>query len=170
MSDLTDDDLELACTVSDRLQTLNHRAYIDREALALADRLQRAAIEVKRHRAAVRADRERVRAAVVTAVDATAVENVDGGRSSWTGKFVDAIADHVADALASPAPAPTAARVSAERVAHMRSEIATARSLCEERVHSDEAYRMRNIKLGASVPGLLDMAEELLAAAHRKAP
>jgi hypothetical protein len=71
----------------------------------LRDAIVRAVAEVRLHRAAVRADRERVRATVVAAVDVTAVENVDGGRSSWTGKFIDAIADRVADALASPAPA-----------------------------------------------------------------
>lgn len=53
MSDLTDDELELALTVGDRLEAMNRRAYVDREALAIARRLQRAAIEVRRHRAMV---------------------------------------------------------------------------------------------------------------------
>lgn len=54
MSDLTDDELNMATTVSDRLQAINHRAYVDRESLGLADRLQRAAVEIRRHRATMR--------------------------------------------------------------------------------------------------------------------
>jgi len=90
LSDLTDDEIEIACTASDH-------------------RLQRAAIEVKRHRAAVRANRERVRAAVREAAEEYRKSQFPFQQS--TDALVDAIATRVADALASPVPALTAERV-----------------------------------------------------------
>lgn len=104
MSDLTDEELEMACTVSDRLQTINHRAYVDREALAMADRLQRAAAEIGRHRTAIAADNEMVRAVVREAVRAVSAEVP--GRDVWYPvEHASAVADRVAEQLTSPIPA-----------------------------------------------------------------
>lgn len=57
MSDLTDAELRAATTVHDRLKAVNERAWVDPVALIEADRLQRAALEIQRHRAATVANR-----------------------------------------------------------------------------------------------------------------
>lgn len=49
-----------------------------------------------------------------------------------------------------------------EREVHMREQIEVVRHLCEDRVWSEDALRERNIKLGASVPALLDWLTEVL--------
>ena len=51
-----------------------------------------------------------------------------------------------------------------ERAKHIRREIATVRELCERRAWSESALRERNTLLMASVPGLLVMLEDTLAA------
>jgi hypothetical protein len=58
MSDLTDDELDMACTASDailmhfrRLEDINPSSFVELEYLALARRLQRTALELRRLRA-----------------------------------------------------------------------------------------------------------------------
>lgn len=53
MSDLTEDELNAASTAHDRLSAINVNAWVDPVALIEADRLQRAAIEIRRHRSAL---------------------------------------------------------------------------------------------------------------------
>lgn len=124
---LTDDELKMALTVSDRLQTLNHRAYVDREALALADRLQRAAMEVERHRAAVAAGRERVRAVVrdISYIEICKLLGCGGGMDADTSgaRAVTAIATRAADQI------PTAAGLSEQQRNHL---ISVKRRLADE--------------------------------------
>jgi hypothetical protein len=62
----------------------------------------RATQEIRHHRAAIAADKGRVRAALVAAIDTVAIEGVDRGRSSWSGAFTDRIAELLSDALALP--------------------------------------------------------------------
>lgn len=44
----------------------------------------------------------------------------------------------------------------------MREQIVAIRNLCDDRVYSEEAYSIRNTKLMASVPALLDWLTEVL--------
>lgn len=99
MSDLTDDDLELAVTVGDRLRAANRRAYVDRDTLNLADRLQRAALELQRNRAAVAADRERIRTTVADLM----IELIDSDGPVTTREEIEFIASRAADQLATSA-------------------------------------------------------------------
>jgi len=96
MDDLTDEELE---------RVVQHEPRIGFP-------IERMVAEIRRHRAAVRADRERARAVVQDILTSAAreAERIDD-RIPYDSHFSARIADRVADALASPAPSLTAERV-----------------------------------------------------------
>lgn len=134
MSDLTDEELELACTVGTRLEIANHRAYVDRESLSLAGRLQRAAIEIKRHRSARAANAERVKAVVKEAIDAS--------RRLPHGQAERAIATRAAEQLATAADStPVTADISA-RITALTLAAGLPRDVWRELCGIDGAVRL----------------------------
>lgn len=92
MSDLSEAELLAATTVHDRLKAVNVQAWVDPVALIETDRLQRAALEIQRHRSAPAADRERV----IDIVE----EAIDQSRDLPIGRAERAIATRVAEQLA----------------------------------------------------------------------
>lgn len=104
MDNLTDDDVEMACTASDRLQTINRRAVVDRGALALADKLQRAAVEIRRRRAAQITNVERVRVAVrKAAFDTLCAAGIDKECAPIAGDIADRVVAQLTEVSAATA-------------------------------------------------------------------
>lgn len=100
MADLTDEELSAAVTLIDSLRALNRNAFVDPQALRAAAVLSRAALEVERHRAAISADKERVRA-VVDAVAMRVLVELENYETH--DEAAHQIANRAADQLATPA-------------------------------------------------------------------
>lgn len=99
MSDLSETELLAATTVHDRLKAVNVRAWVDPVALIETDRLQRAALEIQRHRSALAADKERVRSVVVQAIS-QAFEAYDHGYNANRTEMIEHAAHRAAEQLA----------------------------------------------------------------------
>ena len=95
-SDLSDPELELATTAGDRLATANRTAYVPTESLETAALLQRAALEIRRHRSAQRAGADRVREVVASAF--AEVTELSGAK--FAHRHIEDIATRVAAQLA----------------------------------------------------------------------
>lgn len=114
MSDLTEAELLAATTVHDRLKAVNETAWVDPVALIQCDQLQRAALEIQRHRSALPADMERVRSVVTNTIDAVLTERkykAALGTEAW--KIVHDIATRAAEQLATAASSETSERYKA---------------------------------------------------------